>query len=320
MISRWMSLSAKEASMPVNNRKNPFLLAPASALAVLVLLLVFGLLEGDGGVKTYILAMLFTLLAFGFVLGAFVLLRGEKLFIVFPIKKVGKKELFFVFSALFSLIFLEMVLKYALFGMDFPYKSVNFYLFSMPFPEGFGEGILAFFAIAVIPAVMEALFFRGAMFYEYRLAGVIPSIFMSSLLAAMTGLSFSTFPFLFLSAVVFAMVRFLTGDLFSAMLVHVLYGFYTIFFEKYVWLMSESTESRMLFTFLSVVLLGISLCFFLHFAEKLLRARGKEEEAAPITVTGEKKILALWNIVTAPPFLALSFVYLLTAVIRIFLK
>ena len=62
--------------MQANNRKNPFLLAPASALAVLVLLLIFGFFEGKGGIKTSILVGLFTALAFGLPLILYCFLRG----------------------------------------------------------------------------------------------------------------------------------------------------------------------------------------------------------------------------------------------------
>lgn len=305
--------------MPANNRKNPFLLAPASAFAVLVLLLVFGFLEGEGGAKTSILVMIFTLLAFGIPLLLLYLLRGAKSTELFPIHLPGKRELLLSIAGLLSLIFLTSTVKYAIFGAEFDYREISLYGFTLSFPNSFGEWMLAFFSVSVIPAVMEELLFRGAFFYEYRRAGVLASALVSSLLAGVMGLSFSAFPLILISSLVFALVRFLTGNLAASMLVHIAYGVYTLLLEKYIWLMSSSDESRFLFLFLIVICLGASLFLFLHLAEKMLRERAKAQEAEPLRAPKGKTILVLFDVFTAPPLWMLLCAYLVISVIRLFI-
>lgn len=120
-----MLLSAKEAFMQANNRKNPFLLAPASALAVLVLLLIFGFFEGKGGIKTSILVGLFTALAFGLPLILYCFLRGASFSAVFPMQKPQKREMLLALASLFLLIFMQAMFKYALFGAEFDYREIT---------------------------------------------------------------------------------------------------------------------------------------------------------------------------------------------------
>ncbi len=228
MISPWMSWSAKEASMPANNQKNPFLLAPASALAVLVLLSLFGFLKDGGGLGTFALILLFVLLAFLFPFAAYLFLRGGKVVGVLPLRPLRGQALSLTLTAVFALIFGQGGLRYALFGAAFDYQTDTLYGFSFARPETLAEILLAIVAVVFIPAVCEELFFRGAMFYEYRFAGIGGSIVMSSLLASLlaslAGLSFFSFPELLLSALVFSVLRFLTGNMLSPILAHILYN------------------------------------------------------------------------------------------------
>lgn len=318
MISRWTSSSAKEESMPANNRKNPFLLAPALALAVLVLLLVFGFLEGEGGAKTSALVLIFTLLAFGVPLLLFCFLRGAKFAELFPMRAPKKKDLLLALAGFLTLIFLTAAIKYALFGGEFDYREISLYGFVLSFPASVGEWLLAFFAVALLPAIMEELTFRGAVYYEYRMAGVLTSAVMSSLLASLLSFSFAVFPLVFVSSLFFSILRFLTGNLAIPMLMHIAYGIYTITFEKYIWLMSISSESRTLFGVLCVVFWGISLYLFLHLAEKILRERAKTEESAPVRAPKHKHVLALFDMLTAPTLWMLLCTYLIVAVVRLF--
>ncbi len=305
--------------MQANNRKNPFLLAPASALAVLVLLLLFGFFEGDGGIKTSVLVGVFAFLAFGIPLMLYCFLRGAKFSAVFPFQKPKKRDMLLVFSALLLLIFLQAIFKYALFGAEFDYREVALYGFTLPFPESFGEWVLMLFTVAVVPSVMEELMLRGAVFYEYRMAGGLLSVLLSSVLVGMLGMSFSAFPWLLLSGAVFALIRFLTGNLAVSMILHIAYAVYTLTLEKYIWLMSISDESRTLFSVLSVIFLGISLYVFLHLAEKIFRERAKTGENEPLRVPKNKRILMLFDILTAPSLWMLFCVYLIIAVVRIFI-
>ena len=144
-------------------------------------------------------------------------------------------------------------------------------------------------------------------------------VWMTSLLAGMMGLSFESFPMGLVCALVFAVARFLTGNVAVSMLIHILYGVYTISFEKYMWLMSSSDESRVLFSFLTGIFLGLSLVWFLSLAEKILRGRAIVGEEAPVCPSLRKRILCVLDIVTAAPFWMLFCVYLVIAVVKLFI-
>ena len=305
--------------MPANNRKKPFLLAPASAFAVLVLLFVFGFLSGEGGIGASVTVAVFTLIAFGLPLFAIPRLRDIRSAELFTIRMPKRKEFLLSIACLFSLIFLTAMTKYVIFGMEYNYREVALYGFTLSFPKTMGEWIFVAFSAVVIPAVMEELFFRGALFYEYRNAGTSMSVWLSSLMAGMMGLSFESFPIMLVSSLVFAMARFLTGNLAVSMLIHILYGIYTISFEKYMWLMSSSDESRVLFSLLVGICLGISLGCFFGLAEKLLRKRASAEEDAPICPSLRKRILNALDIFTAAPLWMLLCVYLIIAVVKSFI-
>ena len=305
--------------MPANNRKNPFLLAPASAFAVLVLLFVFGFLGRDGGMMASIKVVVLTLIAFGLPLFAIPRLRNARSAELFPFRIPKRRELLLSIASLFLLIFLTAMTKYAIFGMEYDYREVSLYGFTLSFPKTTGARVIAFFSVAVIPAVMEELFFRGALFYEYRNAGTAISVWMTSLLAGMMGLSFASFPMGLVCALVFALARFLTGNLAVSMLIHILYGVYTISFEKYMWLMSSSDESRVLFSLLVGMGLGLSLIWLCHLAEKILRRRASLGEEAPICPSIRKRILCVLDILTAAPLWMLLCVYLVIAVVKLFI-
>lgn len=315
-----MLLSAKEAFMQANNRKNPFLLAPASALAVLVLLLIFGFFEGNGGIKTSILVGLFTAMAFGLPLLLYCLLRGARFSAVFPMQKPKKREMLLALALLCLLIFMQAMLKYALFGAEFDYREIALYGFTLPFPASLGEWVVMLLFVAVVPAVWEELMFRGAVFYEYRMVGGLVIVLLSAVLAGMMGMSFSAFPWLFLSGMVFALVRFLSGNLLVSMFLHIAYAVYTLTLEKYIWFMSLSGESRTLFFALSVIFFGISVYCFFHLAEKILRERAKTDKNEPLHVPKNKRILMVFDILTAPSLWGFLCVYVVVAVVRLFVS
>ena len=305
--------------MPANNRKNPFLLAPASAFAVLVLLLVFGFLVRDGGIGASVTVTVFTLIAFGLPLWAIPRLRNVSRGELFPFRIPKQSELLLSIACLFSLIFLTAMIKYVIFGMEYDYREIALYGFTLSFPKTAGSWVVIAFSVAVIPAVMEELLFRGAFFYEYRNAGASACVWLPSLMAGMMGLSFESFPIIFTSSLIFAVARFLTGNLAVSMLVHILYGIYTVSFEKYMWLMSSSDESRVLFSLLVGMGLGLSLIWLCHLAEKILRRRASLGEEAPICPSIRKRILYVLDILTAAPLWMLLCVYLVIAVVKLFI-
>jgi hypothetical protein len=65
--------------------------------------------------------------------------------------------------------------------------------------------------------------------------------------------------------------------------------------------------------------LGISLICFFGLAEKILRGRASNEEDAPVCPSLRKRILNALDIFTAAPFWMLLCVYLIIAVVKLFI-
>ncbi len=305
--------------MQANNRKNPFLLAPASAFAVLVLLLLFRFFQGESGMKSIIFSLIFTIFSFGIPLFLHCFLRAEPLDGIFPIKKPSQNQTVLLLFSSLSLLFISAFIKYAWLQIPFDYQHLTIYGFVMPFPDGWLQTLLAVFPFVLLPSAAEEFFFRGAVFYEYRFGGILMSVLMSALFSALTGLSFSSFPFLFLFGLFFAWIRCLTGNVICSVFSHFIYKIYALFIERYIWLMSVSEESRFLFGFFMIVGFGFSLIGMLHFAAKVLQERANAKEEPPYLPAKAERSYRYFEAVTAPAFPLLVLFYLCTAIFNLFL-
>ena len=95
-----------------------------------------------------------------------------------------------------------------------------------------GGGILLFFVAVLIPVLLEGIFFRGIMMYEYRYGGFLISALFSSLLYAMTAMDFQYILIRFLLGFFLCLVGFLTGNILYSMLSHMIYAVFSLFAEK----------------------------------------------------------------------------------------
>ncbi len=301
--------------MPQNNRQS-FLIAPFAGLVALALLLLFGFFEGEGGVETLLRVAIFQLIAFG----AALILFGpskERRRAVLPMGKVMGHEWWLVLSAFFALVFLTAGVEFGFSVREYGHGAAVLYGFSLTAPESFGEGCLLALSAAVLPAVWEEIIFRGVLFDAYRHAGVTGSILLSALFSAMLGASFGSFPVLFLAGLAFGMIRFLTGKLTTSIFLHMAYGVYVLFGQEFFYRLSLSPVSRGLFTLLMLFFFGIALFFFLYFAEKVLRGRNGE---APIRIPKNRRAIVLIDVVSAPLFFVTVCLYLVVAILKLFLS
>ncbi len=303
--------------MPANNRRNPFILAPALTLVVLVLLLLSGLFAPATAMGKFILCGTLTTVGFGVPMLFYLRVRGVSPISLFPFSRMRASHLRLALSCFFSLVFFDVLLRYAMIGQEPHYGVQTLYGFSVSAPKTLAQGAVAFLCVAVIPAFFEELLFRGALFYEYRPAGTAVAAILSSLLSACFGGSFPLFPVLLYRALFYALARYLTGNLWVPVLVHIGYGGFSLFFETYFALSAVSRESLPLYRLLLVAFLGISLFFLAHYAEGCLRERGGCGEAAPPSVPQKRRPLVYYDVLTAPSLTAVVFVFLIAAVIRL---
>ena len=301
-------------------RQNPFLLAPA---LVLVLPVVFGILSfitigGGEGYGVYIVAALAILLVFGLILAMAFLLRGSG-WLVRAFGR-GKKGSFLLCLAASGMMMIQSVgIRSFLTESVYDYRLYS--LYGMSFEStarSTTELILLLFAVVLLPVLLEEIFFRGFVMYEYRYGGVFLSVIISSFLYALAGISLADFPVLFLNGVLLSAVAFLTGNLCYSVLAHLLYAVFALSFEKYIFFIAE--ETRIL---IFLVLAALGLLFAVGFcgsAEKILRERGENEERMPVRLKKGKLFVILRDVFAAPMIWADTFVFALICILHIFLE
>ncbi len=298
-----------------NGRRNPFLLAPAIVLGVLVLFGVMSFIPIGKGTVSYIIAIVSVLLVFGIAIAASVYLRGAGWTARCLVR--GKKGSFLLCLSASGMMMVQSVGIRSFLVEDF-YDYRIFSLYGMSFEsatDSFGAFLLVFLALALLPAVLEGLFFRGFLMHEYRYGGAFLSILASSFLYAMTGMSLANFPIHFINGVLLSSVVFLTGGLSYSVLTHVIYALFALSFEKYIFFIAE--ETRIL---IFLVLVAMGLLFAIGFcgsAERLLRQRGEDDERAPIRLKKGRFFVVLKDICTAPMLWADVFCFLLICVLHI---
>lgn len=298
-------------------RRNPFLLAPTLALAVLALFGILSFVPIGGGIFSYIIVLVAVFAIFGSAIFLAVYLRGTG----WAARSFGKPKsgsIVICLSAAGMMMVQSVGIRSFLTENFYDYRTVS--LYGMHFEsatESTGAFLLVFFAFVVIPAVAEEIFFRGFLMREYRYGGVFLSMLASSVLYAMTGLSLPDFPIHLINGILLSAVAFLTGNLLYPMLAHVLYALFVLSAEKYIFFIALETRALILLVLVALGLLS-ALCFC-TFAEKILRNRGEDEERAPVRLKKGTALVVLMDMLSAPMLWADVFCFALVCILHIFL-
>ncbi len=91
---------------------------------------------------------------------------------------------------------------------------------SVAVPETMGEYILGILLTALLPAVLEELFCRGAVLREYERYGTVFSVFAAASMFALLHMSVASFVFTWVLGIVLAVVVLKTDSIYPAMIVH----------------------------------------------------------------------------------------------------
>ncbi len=83
-----------------------------------------------------------------------------------------------------------------------------------PFP-------VAFFVVAVMPALCEELIYRGVLFQGYRKSGVWIAILLTAFLFGMMHMNLNQFSYAFVLGFLFALLREVTGSILPVVLMHI---------------------------------------------------------------------------------------------------
>ena len=300
-----------------NERRNPFLLAPSFALALLTVFGGLSFIPLENGILAYAVAVISVLTVLGGLV--FLSLRlggGRWLGACIRTRANGGFSLCLFAAGVMTLQ--SAMIRAFLIGELYDYRTYS--LYGMTFEsatESFGAFLAVFTVLAVIPAFLEEFLFRGFFMYEYRHGGVLLSVLVSSFLYAMTGMSFFEFPIHFLNGILLSAVAFLTGNIFYSVLSHLIYALFVLSFEKYCLFIAQETPAL---SFL--VLAGLGLFFIICFcgaADKILRCRGENEDHMPIRWKKGKRLLILKDMFSAPVIWADIVCFALIGMLHIFL-
>ncbi len=304
-----------------NQRQNPFILAPALILPILMFLGIAGFIISKPLEKniSYMIAALLFLFVFGLPTVLFFRLRRGK-WISSCLAPLSVRSIVLSVSAALLMMAHSTVFRTLTLGDFFDYRIYTIY--GMPFwidADSFGSFIGAFLALALVPALLEGIFFRGILMYEYRYGGVVLSIFISSVLYAMTGADFSSFPLYFMNGIMLSVIVFLTGNLFCSVFAHILYILFAMLGEKYLLFLAAETETRGIMLFLLFGAWVTVAIFFFDAAEKLLRKRGENEQPKPMGLSKRNSFIVFYDILSAPMLWADVFCFFIFAILHLFL-
>lgn len=285
-----------------NQRRNPFLLAPTLMLPILIILGIAGFVVSEPLEKniSYIVALLLFFFAFGLPTFLFFRMRGGK-WISSYVEKLSVRSVILCISASLLMMAHSAAYRSLTLGDFFDHRIYTVY--GMPFlidADSIGSLVGTFFILAFVPALLEGIFFRGILMYEYRYGGILLSIFMPSVLYAMTGAEFSSFPLYFMNGVMLSVIVFLTGNLFCSVFAHILYILFSMFGEKYLLFLAAETETRAVMLFLLFGAWLTVAIFFFDAAENLLRKRGESERKKPIGLTKRTRFVVFYDIFSTP--------------------
>ena len=204
------------------------------------------------------------------------------------------------------------ILKFVIFRFAYNASAYSLYGASVSTAElGFPDKLLLALTFAALPAAVEEFFFRGVIYNKLKTYSRPVGIVVSAILFALLHFDAPLLPVYIFAGVILGWVFSLTGSLFPSMILHFVFNIYTLFLEKYLWLVSSSSESEALFIFIMTTVLLLSLFMFLGDGIRAVRALEKagEIDREEFPSAGET-LVSLFRCLISPTFLLCFFIFL----------
>ena len=131
------------------------------------------------------------------------------------------------------------------------------------------EVIYILITFAVIPALCEELVYRGIIYSEYKCCGFAAALIIPSVYSAMFRFSPSGLILFIFIGIICSLIVYLTDSLISAIVIHMMFNAFNIFFEKYILRIITQTEYATLCAFVLISLALFSFILMLSEAERL---------------------------------------------------
>ncbi|MBQ7820671.1 MAG: CPBP family intramembrane metalloprotease [Clostridia bacterium] len=124
-------------------------------------------------------------------------------------------------------------------------------------------------AYALTPAIIEEFLFRGVILTEYKSGGRVCAVVISSLLFAFMHYGFENLILSFFIGVMLAFSVYVTGSVWSAVLIRFAYNLYTLYLETQLFAVLDRPNNNVFMIFIFVGLFLLSLVLLLGCAEKM---------------------------------------------------
>ena len=192
----------------------------------------------------------------------------------------------------------------------------NLVLLKNVFPETSDpeNPVFSLLAFAFVPAVAEEFIFRGIMISEYRSGGRVCAVVMSSVLFAFLHYGFENFILAVFVGAVLAFCVYVTGSVWSAIIMRFVYNLYSIYLESQLFNILDRPKNNIFMIFVFVGLFLTCLFFTLGCAEKLFYSYALENRETPERndnyVYGK---VSLKNSFISLPFLLCTVLYIITS-------
>ena len=296
---------------------HPFVFAPLMVIVLSVFITVARVVPMGrlGIVGACALMCVFQIFMFGIPTAVYGYVRRGALHSVFE-GRLTVSGIPVVIAGALMLILQSSVLKFGIFRFGYHIDAYRLYGSSFDVSAGSAAELAAITAAyAVIPAIAEEIMFRGIMAREYRIGGPVYSAVLSSLFFAVIHFDAALFPIYFCAGLTLFAVRFVTGSLAASMAVHAVYNIFAVFLEKYVWLMSSSPDSQLLFWFILIALFLLSAFLFFRFSATELERAAYSGRKYPAGKRGIKKLPLYIEALISPTALVCFAAFVISVII-----
>ena len=250
-------------------------------LAVFLLLFTFRALGTytklpQNGILTMLIALPIALLLPTVV---FWILRGASFGRALRLRFPHASHLPLLLCALFSLLCGCILLSLLCGGIDtLGNSSVQYEQVALTSPV---QAVLSALALAVLPALLEELFFRGIVVAEYERRGAVRGALLSALFFALCHFDLHNLPVYFFAGLLLVLTLYVTESLLATATLHVLYNLAALFGQRYLNALYRLTGSVELFLFTLILLFILSTVLFLWLAAISYRKRTQDGQPDP---------------------------------------
>lgn len=215
------------------------------------------------------------LLVYFLPLSFYLLARGLRPTAVFHFTPVSLKKI--PFLIVMTLLCFAGILLFRYFGVFYFDPAFLDTPSAVFIPKEAGNEFLMFFASILLPAILEETVFRGALLEEYRKFGVLPAVFMTSVMYAMLHLNPKNFAFDFFVGAVLGMMTMLSDSLFPAVVLQVLLKTSNRYFRPQVVDYLRQAGKSMLLPYLLIALFIVTVILLMARLETYYQNRAYDE-------------------------------------------